>query len=460
MEDRLAAIHDMARKHRVRPEALPALLAETEARLASLADSADAAALAKRAAEAEAQYRDAAEQLSKKRRFHANELAHRVTEIMQTLAMAGGRFEVALEPRPRPRATASTAWSCASRAIPNRRPAPLARVASGGELSRIALAMSVVASEGGHGAHARVRRGRRGIGGAVAATVGGLMQALGAEPPGPVRDPSPAGGRVRGHALARDQGEPRRGRRASELALLDAKERVEELARMLGGAEITAKTRAHAKEMYEQPARQEALAARPQIERDLGLERTFRRRLGPVPSARCLRRGCFVPASASDSPVSSQCLTRCASPTRVNLPIESSSTITIGLARDVGEHHDATAGFADVAGLLQLDVPRAALHQRVGVVEAERLAARLHLDEMGGRRRVVADQRVIGRGAHEPRQVVGRRHVAAATGRSSRRNACASCRAPWPCRSSRRRRRACRQGNGAPARKRRGSRRT
>src|SRR4029453_4945915 len=91
---RPAAIHDMAREHRVRPEALPALLAETEARLASLADSADAEALAKRAQQAGAQYREAAKDLSKKRRFHANELAHRVTEAMQTLAMAGGRFEV------------------------------------------------------------------------------------------------------------------------------------------------------------------------------------------------------------------------------------------------------------------------------------------------------------------------------------------------------------------------------
>src|SRR4029453_10716167 len=95
---RPAAIHDTARKHRVRPEALPALLAETEARLASLADSADAEALAKRAPKDEAQYREPPKDLSKKRRFHANELAHRVRGTMQTLPMGGGRFDVALEP--------------------------------------------------------------------------------------------------------------------------------------------------------------------------------------------------------------------------------------------------------------------------------------------------------------------------------------------------------------------------
>ncbi len=74
VEDRLAAIHDMARRHRVRPEALPALQAETEARLAALVESADAQALARRASECESAFREAAGHLSKKRRFHANEL--------------------------------------------------------------------------------------------------------------------------------------------------------------------------------------------------------------------------------------------------------------------------------------------------------------------------------------------------------------------------------------------------
>src|SRR5207237_8105925 len=85
VEARLAAIHDTARKHRVRPEALPALLAETDTRLLTLAEAADEAMLARRVADAEERYRAVALPLSAKRHFAANELAHRVTEAMQDL---------------------------------------------------------------------------------------------------------------------------------------------------------------------------------------------------------------------------------------------------------------------------------------------------------------------------------------------------------------------------------------
>jgi len=254
VEERLAAIHDMARKHRVRPEALPALLAETEARLASLADSADAQALAKRAAQAEAHYRDAAKDLSKKRRFHANELVHRVTETMQTLAMAGGRFEVAIEPLATPASYGLDGVEFRVASHPAQAPAPLARVASGGELSRIALALSVVASEAGTVPTLVFDEVDAGIGGAVAATVGALMQALAARRQVLCVTHLPqvaafADTHLRVAKASRDD------EVVSDLAKLDAKARVDELARMLGGAEITAKTRAHAKELYEQSRR-------------------------------------------------------------------------------------------------------------------------------------------------------------------------------------------------------------
>ncbi len=146
VEERLSAIHDVARKHRVRPDALPALLAETDARLAALAESADAAALARRAAEAEAAYRDAATQLTKKRQFAATELAHRVTDAMQTLAMAGGRLEVALVPAREPASHGLEQVELRVATHPKQPLGALARVASGGELSRIALAIQVVTS--------------------------------------------------------------------------------------------------------------------------------------------------------------------------------------------------------------------------------------------------------------------------------------------------------------------------
>ena len=212
VEERLSAIHDVARKHRVRPEALPALLAETEARLAALAESANAEALAARAAEAEKQYRVAAGQLSKKRNFAANEFAHRVTDAMQALAMAGGRLDVALEPVAAPASYGLEQVELRVASHPKQPLGPLARVASGGELSRIALAIQVVASEVGQVPTLVFDEVDSGIGGAVAATVGGLLQTLGARQAGVVRDASAAGGGVRGHALSRDQDRQRRQR--------------------------------------------------------------------------------------------------------------------------------------------------------------------------------------------------------------------------------------------------------
>ncbi|MCC6198365.1 MAG: DNA repair protein RecN [Burkholderiales bacterium] len=254
VEIRLAALHDVARKHRVRPEALPALLAETEARLAALAESADAEALARRAAQAEREYRDAAGELSKKRRFHASELAHRATEAMQTLAMAGGRFEVALPPLPAPASYGLESVEFRVASHPQQAPGPLARVASGGELSRIALALSVVASEAGAVPTLVFDEVDSGIGGAVAATVGRLLQALGTRRQVLCVTHLPqvaafADAHFRVTKVSRDDGV------ASDLTPLGAGDRVEELARMLGGAEVTAKTRAHAKELYEQHRR-------------------------------------------------------------------------------------------------------------------------------------------------------------------------------------------------------------
>ncbi|HEY5861626.1 MAG TPA: AAA family ATPase, partial [Casimicrobiaceae bacterium] len=172
VEARLAAIHDTARKHRARPEALPALLAETEARLAALAEAADAGALAKRAAEAEAHYRALAEPLSSKRKFAATELAHRVTAAMQDLAMAGGRLEIALVPEAAPASHGLERVELDVASHPKQPLGPLARVASGGELSRIALAIQVVTSEVGHVPTLVFDEVDTGIGGAVAATVG------------------------------------------------------------------------------------------------------------------------------------------------------------------------------------------------------------------------------------------------------------------------------------------------
>ena len=249
VENRLAALHDVARKHRVKPEALPALLAETEARLAALSESADAQALSERAARAERDYREAATQLSKKRRFHGNELAHRVTTAMQALAMNGGRFEVALEPAGNPASFGLYDVEFQVSAHPKQPLAALAKVASGGELSRMALALSVVASEAGSVPTLVFDEVDSGIGGAVAATVGQLLQTLGARRQVLCVTHLPqvaafADAHYRVTKAGTADGV------TSTIDLLTDGLRVEELARMLGGSEITAKTRAHAQELF------------------------------------------------------------------------------------------------------------------------------------------------------------------------------------------------------------------
>ncbi len=250
VEARLSAVHDMARKHRVRPEALPELLADTEARLAALDQAADAGALAERAAAAEARYRALAEPLSAKRRFAANELGHRVTAAMQELAMKGGRLDVALVPESEPASHGLEHVELRVASHPKQPLGPLSHVASGGELSRIALAIQVVTSEVGEVPTLVFDEVDTGIGGAVAATVGRALQALGRTRQVLCVTHLP---QVAAHADQhfRVVKTGRENSVATTLDRLGATERVDELARMLAGSAITAKTRAHAKELYD-----------------------------------------------------------------------------------------------------------------------------------------------------------------------------------------------------------------
>jgi len=257
VEARLATLHDVARKYRVRPDALPALRAETEARIAALAESADAATLARAAAQAEADYRALATELSKKRRFAANELSHRVTDAMQELAMAGGHFEVGLVPLREPASYGVEQVEFRVASHPGQAPGPLARVASGGELSRIALAIQVVTSEVGHVPTLVFDEVDAGIGGAVAVTVGRLLQALGTRRQVLcVTHLAQVASCADAHYRVSKTGDEALA--TSRVVELDRPGRQEEIARMLGGAEVTARTRAHAKEFIEQNRRRTA----------------------------------------------------------------------------------------------------------------------------------------------------------------------------------------------------------
>ena len=255
VELRLSAIHALARKHRVRPEELPALEQATTARLAALADATDASALARAADEAANRYDALAAALSTKRASGAKTLAKRVTAAMQDLAMAGGRFDVVLEPAAQPASYGRETPVFTIATHPKQPPGPLSRVASGGELARVALAIAVAASEVGNVPTLVFDEVDTGIGGAVAATVGRLLQTLGERRQVLCVTHLP---QVAAHAdrhfrvVKTGNGQDV----SSELTLLARGDRVDELARMLAGSEITAKTRAHARELYELHRRQ------------------------------------------------------------------------------------------------------------------------------------------------------------------------------------------------------------
>jgi DNA repair protein RecN (Recombination protein N) len=254
IDERLSALHDVARKHRVKPDALAGLLASTEAALTELAASSDVDALTRKAKAAEAGFLALAEQLRAKRRFAASELEHRVTTAMRTLAMAGGRLEIALDALDAPAAHGLDALEFRIAAHAKQAVGPLARVASGGELSRIGLAIQVAASDVAHVPTLVFDEVDAGIGGAVAATVGRLMQSLGARRQVLCVTHLPQVASFADHHFRVDKRDGAAGVETSVVAL-DRDARVAELARMLAGEETTAKSRAHARELYDQHRR-------------------------------------------------------------------------------------------------------------------------------------------------------------------------------------------------------------
>ncbi|HTJ95121.1 MAG TPA: DNA repair protein RecN, partial [Pararobbsia sp.] len=179
VDARLDALHSTARKFRLQPDALPDEHQQRRAQLEALDAAADLDTL--RAAEAAAQkaYQDVAKKLSKDRARHAKALGEAVTTGMQELAMAGGQFEVALVPQPNggPNGLEQIEFRVAGHAgVPLR---PLAKVASGGELARISLALAVIASAASPTPTLIFDEVDTGIGGAVAEVVGRLLHQLG-----------------------------------------------------------------------------------------------------------------------------------------------------------------------------------------------------------------------------------------------------------------------------------------
>ena len=247
-EQRMADVVEAARKFRVPPEQLPEALAKIVARLDELGSSADLAELAKQDEAARGHYLRVAAKLSEARIVAAQALSEEITAAMQTLAMQGGTFSVALLPLNEGNAHGLEMVEfqvAANQGTPLR---SLAKVASGGELSRISLAIQVAASRAATVPALIFDEVDSGIGGRVAEIVGSLLKQLGKRHQVMCVTHLP---QVAAQADAQWQVSKaaHAGRTLSSIRALSEPERIEEIARMLGGINITETTRKHAAEL-------------------------------------------------------------------------------------------------------------------------------------------------------------------------------------------------------------------
>jgi DNA repair protein RecN (Recombination protein N) len=248
LDERMALWLSLARRYKRTPAELPGLLASWKEELARLEAAADLAALeAAERKEADA-YLAEARSLSKARTKAAPQLAKAVTLAMQGLGMQGGRFDVALEKTEAPTASGleEVAFLVAGHA--GSTPRPIGKVASGGELSRIALAIAVTTSRLGTADTLIFDEVDAGVGGAVAETVGRLMKQLGRDRQVLAVTHLPQVAACADHHLVVAKRSDAAGA-SSSVAPVEGEKRVAEVARMLGGERLSGTTLAHAKEM-------------------------------------------------------------------------------------------------------------------------------------------------------------------------------------------------------------------
>ncbi len=255
-ERRLTRLHDLARKHRVTPEQLEEVATRIEQELEGLRGAGERLAGLNTEIEAARQaWRTAAAALTKARTKAATTLAKKTSALIGELGMGGGKLEVQLEPneadRPDPQGAERVELLVAANA--GQPPRPLRKVASGGELSRISLAIEVAALGSDAVPTMIFDEVDSGIGGAVADIVGKKLHDLGRERQVlcVTHQPQVA---AQGHAHYRVSKAPVEGMTQSSVESLDAGARQEELARMLGGVEISAEARAAAGKLLQSVA--------------------------------------------------------------------------------------------------------------------------------------------------------------------------------------------------------------
>lgn len=252
VEDRLSAIYDLARKHRIQPEELPAFIEKLSAELEQLqGGDGKLDQLAQQVAQAEKAYRQLAEQLSAKRSKAGTSLAKQVNEQLKLLAMTNANLSVSLLPlidKPGPNGLEDVEFLISTN--PGQAPRPLAKIASGGELSRISLAIQVITAKTSATPTLVFDEVDVGIGGATGDVVGQLLRQLG-ERGQVICVTHLAQVASKGHQHLQVVKTASKKSAESTLVELAGESKVEEIARMLGGLKITDQSLAHAREMLE-----------------------------------------------------------------------------------------------------------------------------------------------------------------------------------------------------------------
>lgn len=256
VERRLSAIHDLARKHRVKAQELPARLAALKVQLDELEHAAGKLEDLEKKREAVLKsYGAAAQKLSAERGKAAKKFSENVTAIVRQLGMANAQFSATVEAaKTEPRVHGDDMIRFDFSANPGQPPRALAKVASGGELSRVSLAIQVAGIQHTGAATMIFDEVDAGIGGGVAEIVGQKLRELGGQ-----RQVLCVTHLAQVAAQGQNQfgirKEVKNGQTYTRVQALDAKARAEELARMLGGVEVTASSQAHAKELLKQAAK-------------------------------------------------------------------------------------------------------------------------------------------------------------------------------------------------------------
>ena len=248
LDERLSAWMSLARRYRRAPAELPALLAQWRGELKALDAATDLDGLQRAADAAKAAFDKEAGAVSKQRKAAAPKLVAAVTQAMQQLGMAGGRFEIALLAQEAPQSFGLESAEFLVAGHAGSTPRPLAKVASGGELSRIALAIAVTTSQLGEAGTLIFDEVDAGVGGAVAETVGRLMKQLGRDRQVLAVTHLPQVAACADHHFVVAK-RPEGGRVRSDITPVAGEARVAEVARMLGGERLSGTSLAHAQEM-------------------------------------------------------------------------------------------------------------------------------------------------------------------------------------------------------------------